>query len=61
MITVAIVTRRLREGNTYEDFRKAWYHTVGFGTVTRRYSLINAMDPRGSSSQFCRNEHGEHS
>ena len=26
MITVAIVTRRLKEGKTYEDFRKAWYH-----------------------------------
>jgi len=59
MITVAIVTRRLREGKIYEDIRKAWYHTVRFGTVTRRYSLINAMGPRGSSSRFCRNEHGE--
>ena len=46
MITVTIVTRRLREGKTYVDFRKAWYYTVGFGTATRRYSQINAMDPR---------------
>jgi hypothetical protein len=29
MITVAIITLRLKEGKTYEDFRRAWYHTVG--------------------------------
>ena len=29
--TVAILTRRLREGKSYDDFRKAWYHTTGFG------------------------------
>jgi hypothetical protein len=31
MTTVSILTRRLREGKTYEDFRKAWFHTTGFG------------------------------
>ena len=36
MITVAIVTRRLKEGKTYEDFRKAWYHTIGFGVDRQR-------------------------
>jgi len=46
MIQVAIITRRLREGKTYEDFRKAWYHTVGFGTANRMYTAINAFDPR---------------
>jgi len=46
MITATIVTRRLREGKTYVDFRKAWYYTVGFGTATRIFSHINAMDPR---------------
>ena len=45
MITIAILTRRLREGKTYEDFRKAWYHTVGFGTPARLYTAINAADP----------------
>jgi hypothetical protein len=46
LITVAIVTRRLKEGKTYEDFRKAWYHTVGFGTNNKMFSLINAFDDR---------------
>jgi hypothetical protein len=46
VITVAVVTRRLKEGKTYEDFRRAWYHTVGFGTSSRLYTLINADDPR---------------
>ena len=43
--TVAIVTRRLKEGKTYHDFRKAWYHTVGFGTPTNMVSAININDP----------------
>lgn len=46
MITVAIITRRLKEGKTYEDFRKAWYHTVGFGAPSKLYSAINGFDPR---------------
>ena len=46
MITVAIITRRLKEGKTYEDFRKAWYHTVGFGTPSRLCTVMNAADPR---------------
>jgi hypothetical protein len=48
MIQVAIVTRRLKVGNTYEDFRKAWYHTVGFGTKNRMFTALNVAvaDPR---------------
>ncbi|GAB6286612.1 MAG: hypothetical protein STSR0009_28140 [Methanoregula sp.] len=46
MITVAIVTRKLKEGKTYEDFRKAWYHTVGFGMLTKMFTAVNAADPR---------------
>ena len=46
MKTVAIVVRTLKEGKTYEEFRKAWYHTTGFGTPTKMYSLVNAMNPR---------------
>ena len=46
MIQVAILTRRLKEGKTYEDFRKAWYHTVGFGTGNRMYTVVNAFDSR---------------
>ena len=44
--TVAILKRRLREGKTYDDFRKAWYHTVGFGTKNRMYTLLNIADPK---------------
>src|SRR6478672_2067258 len=46
MIQVAIVTRRLKEGKTYEDFRKACYHTVGFGSSNKMYTMVNAFDPR---------------
>lgn len=45
MMTVAIVTRKLKPGKTYEDFRKAWYHTVGFGAKTRMYTALNVFDP----------------
>ena len=48
MIFVSILTRRLKQGKTYEDFRKAWYHTVGYGTGTpgKLYTAINAFDPQ---------------
>lgn len=57
MMMVSIITRRLKEGNTYEDFRKAWYHTTGFGAdidsdeepippLGRLYTVINAFDPQ---------------
>lgn len=51
--TISILTRRLREGKTYEDFRKAWFHTTGFGvegkdkegSSNRMFSMINIFDP----------------
>jgi len=46
MMGIIILTRRLRKGKTYEDFRKAWYHTVGYGVPVRLYSAINAFDQR---------------
>jgi hypothetical protein len=46
MITISIINRKLRKGKTYEDFRKAWYHTVGFGTTSKLYTAINALDQR---------------
>lgn len=46
MMSVAIVKRRLKEGKTYDDFRKAWYHTTGFGTKNKMFTLINAFDER---------------
>ncbi len=45
MNSVAIVKRKLKPGKTYEDFRKAWYHTQGFGVKTTMYSMMNAFDP----------------
>ncbi len=45
MKTVAIITRRLKEGKTYEDFRKAWFHRVGFGTPSKLYTMMNVFDP----------------
>lgn len=52
--TVSILTRRLKEGKTYDDFRKAWFHTTGFGVTgkevegssNRMYSLVNVFDPQ---------------
>jgi len=46
MMGIVILTRRLKKGKTYEDFRKAWYHTVGYGVPVRLYSAINAFDQR---------------
>ena len=46
MFAIAIVIRRLKEGKTYEDFRKAWFHTTGFATSSKLYTVINAFDPR---------------
>ncbi len=44
MKVVSIIKRRLKKGKTYEDFRKAWYHTTGFGTTSKLYTMINAFD-----------------
>ena len=46
MIGISILTRRLKEGKAYEDFRKAWYHTVGYGTPIKLYTAINVFDSR---------------
>ncbi len=46
MIVVSIITRKLKEGKTYEDFRKAWFHTVGFGVPSKLYTAINVSDRR---------------
>jgi hypothetical protein len=46
MMVISILTRRLRKGKTYQDFRKAWYHTVGYGAPIKLYSAINVFDQR---------------
>lgn len=43
---IAIVTRTLKFGKTYEDYRKAWFHTNGFGIPTTMYTVVNAFNPR---------------
>lgn len=45
MNSIAIIKRKLKPGKTYEDFRKAWYHTQGFGVKTIMYTMMNAFDP----------------
>jgi len=44
MTTVSILTRRLREGKTNEDFRRAWFHTTGFG--------VKGKEVEGSSARL---------
>lgn len=46
MIQVSIVKRTLQEGKAYDDFRRAWYHRVGFGTSNRMLTLLNVANPR---------------
>lgn len=43
---VAIVTRTLKPGKTYDDYRKAWFHTTGFRMPATMYTVINAFNPR---------------
>jgi hypothetical protein len=45
-MTTAIISQPLNEGKTYEDFRRIWFHTVGFGTSSRLCTMINAADSR---------------
>jgi len=42
----AMVTRTLKPDKTYEDYRKAWFHTNGFGVPTTMYTVVNAFNPR---------------
>jgi hypothetical protein len=46
VIVISILTRRLREGKTYEDFREAWLPDQGFGFPTRVVSAQSAEDER---------------
>ncbi len=43
---VAMVTRTLRPGKTYDDYRKAWFHSNGFGVQTTMYTVVSAFNPR---------------
>ena len=41
-----MVTRTLKPGKTYEDYRKAWFHTVGFGTKNIIQTIVNVSNSR---------------
>lgn len=43
---VAIVTRILKAGKTYDDYRKVWFHTTGFGLPNIIHTIVNAHNPR---------------
>ena len=43
---MSILTRRLREGKTLEDFRAAWHREGGFGVPTRVVTGQGLEDPR---------------
>ncbi|MEW6121059.1 MAG: ROK family protein [Pseudomonadota bacterium] len=43
---VAIVTRTLKAGKSYDDYRKAWFHSRGFGVPTQMYTVVNTFNPR---------------
>jgi len=53
MIAVAILRRRLREGKTYEDFRKAWFHEDGFNAPNWMFSILNINRDRGPRLALC--------
>jgi hypothetical protein len=46
LIVISVLTRRLREGKTYEDFREAWLPEQGFGFPTRMVSAQSVDDER---------------
>jgi hypothetical protein len=43
---ISVLTRRLREGKTLEDFRDAWHREGGFGIPTRVVTGQGLDDPR---------------
>jgi hypothetical protein len=45
-VVISVLTRRLREGKTLEDFRAAWERRGGFGVPTRVVTGQSLEDPR---------------
>ena len=43
---ISVLTRRLREGKTLDDFRAAWHRESGFGVPTRVVTGQSLEDPR---------------
>jgi hypothetical protein len=48
LIVIVVLSRRLREGKTYEDFREAWLPEQGFGLPARVVSAQRVDDDRES-------------
>ena len=40
---ITVIHRRLREGKTFDDYRKAWFHASGFGAPTTMYTVVNTL------------------
>jgi hypothetical protein len=45
-VIISVLTRRLREGKTLDDFRAAWHRERGFGVPTRVVTGQGLEDPR---------------
>ena len=45
-MVISVLTRRLREGKTLEDFRAAWHREGGFGVPTRVVTGQGLDEPR---------------
>jgi hypothetical protein len=45
-MVISVLTRRLREGKTLDDFRAAWERQSGFGVPTRVVTGQSLDDPR---------------
>jgi hypothetical protein len=45
-VIISVLTRRLREGKTLDDFRAAWHREGGFGVPTRVVTGQGLEDPR---------------
>jgi hypothetical protein len=43
---VSVFRRRLKEGRTFDDFKRAWEADTGFGVPTRVFSAVSLGDPR---------------
>ena len=43
---ISVLTRRLRDGKTLDDFREAWHREGGFGVPTRVVTGQGLEDPR---------------
>jgi hypothetical protein len=43
---VAVFRRRLKQGTSFEEFKRAWEAEKGFGAPTRVFNAVNIADDR---------------